>query len=136
MRKITLLRDSLPVDKTAPAHQGQTYGMRLTVNAYDMPAEVFVKQRLAQDGSQDVLVAIASAEQLEDLPINEPTLPDSSFFRVSSVEVRSLNPELLDNAYAAIVGELLQLVRNLDALDNQPDVTATAEIVSSGVTYS
>ena len=96
MRKITLQRVDLPIDTAANPLYGQTYGMRLTVTAaYDMPTQVFVKQRIAADGSQDIMAAVASAEQLESLPINEPG-PDTSYFRTSSVELRAVNSARLD----------------------------------------
>ena len=109
--------------------------MRLTVTAaYDMPTQVFVKQRIAADGSQDIMAAVASAEQLESLPINEPG-PDTSYFRTSSVELRAVNSARLDEMYEAVRSEIQLLVRNLDALDNQAVPSATCEITSNAVTF-
>lgn len=135
MRKITLERvDQLPDPTVSDAH-AQTFGMTLTVTAaYDMPAEVFVKQRLSPDGTQDIFAAVASAEQLEDLPVNEPGT-DTSYFRVSSISVRAMNPAVLDDVYRLIREEIQLLVRNLDALDNQAVPSTVCEITADSLVF-
>lgn len=136
MRSITLQRvDQLP-DSQVTELYAQTYGMTLTVTAaHDMPAEVFVKQRISPDGSQDVLAAIASAEQMQDLPINAPG-GSTSYFRTSSVTVQGLNQAALDQMYLLVQHEIQLLIRNLEALDVQAIPSTTCEITAVSVVFS
>ena len=117
MRKITLQRvDQLPDPEVTDTY-AQTYGMTLTVTAaYDMPAEVFVKQRLSADGSNDVFVAVASTSQLEDLSVDAPTT-GTSFFRSPEVTIRAINPATLDYVFNMVEQEITLLIKNLNALD-------------------
>ncbi|RTL07745.1 hypothetical protein EKK58_00970 [Candidatus Dependentiae bacterium] len=135
MRKITLQRVDQSPDPEVTDTYAQTYGMTLTVTAaYDMPAEVFVKQRISPDGTQDVFAAVASAQQLQDLPVNEPG-GDTSYFRVSSVTVQGMNQAALDEIYRLVQEEIQLLVRNLDALDNQAVPSTTCEITVGSLEY-
>lgn len=135
MRKITLQRvDHLPDPEVTDTY-AQTYGMTLTVTAaYDMPAEVFVKQRISPDGTQDIFAAVASAEQLQDLPVNEPG-GDTSYFRTSAVTIQGLNQAALDEIARLIREEIQLLVRNLDALDNQAVPSTTCEITAGSLVF-
>ena len=113
----------------------QTYGMTLTVTAaYDMPAEVFVKQRLSSDPTQDVFAAVTSVEQLEDLPVNAPSAV-TSYFRSSSVTLTALNQAALDNIDRLVRNEIQLLIRNLDALDNQAVPSTICEITADSLVF-
>ena len=133
MRKITLQRVDKQTDPTVPSTNAQTYGMTLTVTAaYDMPTEVFVKQRLASDGSQDIFAAVASAEQLDALPVDEPG-QDSSFFRSNTVTLWALNQAALDDIASIAQWEIKLLIRNLNALDNEAVPSRTYEITGDSI---
>lgn len=136
MRKIVLQKIDRPPDTTTPTTSAQTYGMDLVVTAaYDMPAEVFVKQRISEDGSQDITVAVASAEQMESLPAEAPN-SDSSFFRTDRASFFALNPAALDEIYQLVNENIALLISNLNALDDQVTPPVEAEIIGGNVTFS
>ena len=130
MRQVTLNRvNQNPIPDVVHA-----YGMTLTVtSADDMPTEVFVKQRLSADGTQDQFAAIASPAQLEDLLANEPS-GDTSYYRSSTVSFVVANPARLEEIYNQVVAEVQALVYNLNILDLNvtPDTNCviTADSVS------
>lgn len=106
------------------------YGMEVSVTSADnMPKEVFVKQRFGLDASNDTFACIASAVQLEELPINIPG-PTTSYFRTDEVSLIALTEDALDAIYEAILVEVEALIANLDALDNVT-VETTSTISSS-----
>ena len=136
MRNISLQRSDSVVETEISTPAAPTYGMTLTVtSANDMPLEVFVKQRLAADGSRDNFAAIATPEQLEDLLVDEPH-GSTSYFRTSSVVLYSLNKATLDDLYSTIVEEIQLLVANLDALDRLENPPTNCVITANSLTYS
>ena len=98
----------------------QSYKMIVeAINAEEMPAEVFIKQRLrnfVQDNFTDNFVAVATPTQLEDFPLNSPDA-ESSFYRVSKIELVGRLPENLDAIFDTLLFEVQKLVQDLNALD-------------------
>lgn len=98
----------------------QSYKMIVkAINAQEMPAEIFIKQRLrnfVQDKFEDNFVAVATPTQLEDFPVNSPNA-DSSFYRVSEIELVGRLPEALDAVFDTLLFEVQKLVQDLNSLD-------------------
>lgn len=129
MRKLTLRR----VDFNNSTEVLPSYSMELTVTtANDMPKEVFVKQRLDTVPPSDDFAAVASASQLEDLPVGGPTSP-SSYFRTDSVKLVSSNPATLDEIHGEVNTELQLLIANLDALDKVVSPSRSWEISGNDI---
>lgn len=90
------------------------------INPQNMPAEIFIKQRLrnfAQDAFDDSFVAVSTPAQLEDFPINAPNA-NSSFYRVSKIELVGRLPEVLDKTFDSLIYEVQKLVDDLNSLEN------------------
>lgn len=89
------------------------------INPENMPSEIFIKQRMknfAQDTFDDNFVGVCTPEQLEDFPLNSPNR-DSSFYRVSKIELIGRLPETLNTIFNSLLYEVQKLVEDLNSLD-------------------
>ncbi len=99
-----------------------SYSMKVEVaSTENIVPEVFVMQRLrsfVSDQSDDTFAAVATPAQLEDLPANAPT-GDSSYFRVSSVELVVRTLEGLNAVFDSLVYELNKLCIDMNIIQNE-----------------
>lgn len=127
MAQITLQRKA-----TIPDPARISYKLALEVTAAQgITKAVFVKQRLKNPLKatfEDVTVAVASPAQLEDFPENSPNEGDS-YFRSTTAEFISSNPDYLEEVYVAVQGDIQRLVTDVDVLESQSDDETT--IISS-----
>lgn len=112
-----------------------SYRMDLEITAAEnITSKVFVKQRLLVAGTStynDVFVAVCTPAQIEDLPEDNPT--DTSFFRVSKIELVNENPEYLEQVAADVLIELKQLIASLTYLETT-SVVAVYTVTASDIT--
>ncbi len=123
---------------------GTIQGFRLQVRAHDaegLPDEIFVYRVQLVDpnaGTQKATFQnIASAADLEELPINGVTEDSPLLFRKDSIDVLFRSPITLDETWELIkkdVAELINTLNKLDILEIIEDVligTVSEEVSSS-----
>jgi len=116
-----------------------SYSMILDILAAEnAPKEVFIMKRtknFVSDQFDDVFAAVATPVQLEDLPIGAPDA-NSSYYRVSSVELIARTAEGIDAIFDSMIYELNKLSLDLDALQNGLREERQYIISSGADTYS
>lgn len=111
-----------------------SYSMRVEVaSTENIVREVFIMQRLksfVSDQFEDVFAAVATPAQLEDLPVGAPGA-DTSYFRVSSVDLVVRTAEGMDAVFESLVYEINKLCKDMEVLQN--DLKDTRQyVISSG----
>ena len=105
-------------------HPIQGYRMRVEViDAGDMPAEIFVYQRLmAGSDAFDQFCNIACPADLEEYPANEPTTI-GFFYRLAVIDVVFRNIASANASWGLIQADVAALITGLNLLDNLDDDT-------------
>lgn len=118
---------------------GRTQGYRMRVTALDakggLPNEIFVYQRVPY-GAQysDQFTNIASPADIQEYPILTPD-PGGVFYRLDSVDLIFRNLALADDAWAAIKGDVEQLVQTFTFMEVL-ELTETVDFGSSSSSSS
>lgn len=116
-----------------------SYSMILDILAAEnAPKEVFIMKRtknFVNDQFEDVFAAVATPVQLEDFPIGAPDA-NSSYYRVSSVELIARTAEGMNAIFDSMIYELNKLSLDIDALKNGLRDEKQYIISSGADTYS
>lgn len=120
MTKVNLIKRATTYDKNAGS-----YKMVLEVlSAENISKNIFVKQRLrnfVENNFDDVFVAVCTPAQVEDFDQNAPSA-DTSYFRVSKIELVSRNADYLEQVFESVLREVQKLIDDAEALrDIKPE---------------
>lgn len=118
---IVLTRHTIDYDVTlGPQH---SWPMRVTAvsTITGLPSKIFVYHAVNADRAWegDAFEAIASVQQLEELPEDQPTTGEDGtiipYYRTSTMEVWLRSPELLADLWADIQTQVQDLINNFRA---------------------